>query len=290
MMTIELKTIFLQSVPSSYHIVSVLSSLLVICIATFLWRISATKITDLPGPKHYPFFGSVFEFYRHRKDFAHWMISNHRKYGKNGLWYLSAPGKTEIHVTEPKLIAYVFDQGDPPLDNINPTNRSSMDLLFHENNITLLKGDAWRARRRLTMNMFSPRLMKECVLPATEAVALELHKQIDKFADSGEFLDLQELCVRAMMESTLMLLVGKVNRSRVEENSDTESAVAEPTPMSFPAMRELVVADMLSKLSEESPPKKTKSIEARVMNASYKAIEKMLHDHKTDGEFDMMTT
>eukprot|EP01083_Nonionella_stella_P047029 125890_1 len=155
------------------------------------------------------FFGSVFEFYRHRKDFAHWMISNHRKYGKNGLWYLSAPGKTEIHVTEPKLIAYVFDQGDPPLDNINPTNRSSMDLLFHENNITLLKGDAWRARRRLTMNMFSPRLMKECVLPATEAVALELHKQIDKFADSGEFLDLQELCVRAMMESTLMLLVGK---------------------------------------------------------------------------------
>eukprot|EP01083_Nonionella_stella_P068329 181334_1 len=204
-----LDEIFVPVLPCFNHLVSTIFGLILVFTASFLWKVSATKITDLPGPKHYPFFGAALEFYSHRHDCTHWAFDNHRKYGKNGLWYFSSPGITEIHLTDPKLIAFTLEQDDPPVDNFDARYRSNMEFLFHQKNISVLKGEAWRARRRLVMNTFSNRLMKECVAPAIETISLKLLRQIDKLSIKEEYIDFQNLWRRAIMESTLVLLVGK---------------------------------------------------------------------------------
>eukprot|EP01083_Nonionella_stella_P292828 995987_1 len=127
---------------------------------------ASRQVKNLPGPTHYPFVGSAIDVFVNRHRLHDWIAECHLKYGQQGLFTVSVPGSTEIHICDPKLVEFIFKFTSSPVGNMSPRLKDMMTIITGSKSIFTLEGDEWLNRRKLLSHLFSTRAMRANALPS----------------------------------------------------------------------------------------------------------------------------
>ena len=120
----------------------------------FYWYFSAKKL-DFPGPTHYPFFGTFFEFFKNRMRFYDWIHECALKYGSMGILYFSMPlNQSYILLLKPTYVKHILKK------NMDNYHRKPIHEIFYElmgDGIFNADGKIWRKQRKRASHMFNTR-------------------------------------------------------------------------------------------------------------------------------------
>ena len=199
--------------------VAALSSLLI-----YLWRPSPPLQKNgsvVPGPgRSLPFIGCTLEFDANFDDILGYCTKQCQKYGWGTTWGFSmlrigALRNGCVYLATPAAVQHVLKDNFENYEKGEQFRSALGDFLG--NGIFASDGPVWRHHRKVAVNMFSKRLLQEGMELALEKTH-ELVARLDKHAESGKPVDLQQCYFAFTMDTFCSIAFGTSLNSQDSEH------------------------------------------------------------------------
>ncbi|KAL1916556.1 uncharacterized protein VTP21DRAFT_5747 [Calcarisporiella thermophila] len=164
------------------------------------------SISSLPGPKEYPLLGSALTFKQYTNRILDLFLQWRAQYGK---WHTATlPFAPRIIFThDPASIEYIqrthFDNFYKGPHTQNIAREVLGDGIFNTN------GEKWRLQRKTASNIFNVKRFRELIEGVFREEAIRVASIIERAADSGEDVDLQNLFFRFTLDTFGRISFGK---------------------------------------------------------------------------------
>lgn len=198
----------------------ILGALCLLLSSFFIWfykRFSARKL-KMDGPKHYPFFGSLFEFLENKARMYDWLYECSQKYGKDGVFSVSLPALGPmIFLMKPEQVKYILK------DNMQNYNRKPLYEVFDElmgEGMFNIDGEKWKEQRIISSHMFSTKKLKINAFNIFMRSTDNLIKRIDGHIERNEPFDIKDYMFRTTMDSI----------AKMAFDYDTDCLISEDVP------------------------------------------------------------
>jgi cytochrome P450 len=161
------------------------------------------KISDLPGPRAWPFIGNALQIDKGR---VHQTVEQWaREFGP--LFQMKLGPRRALVVADPELLASAM-KDRPEGFRRNPQTAILSNEMGLPQGVFSAEGDAWRLQRRMVMASFSPGHVR-AYFPSLVRVTQRLQQRWQRAAQSGSSINLQADLMRYTVDGIAGLAFGK---------------------------------------------------------------------------------
>jgi len=170
------------------------------------WYFKASKL-DFPGPTHYPFFGSFFEFLKNKERFYDWVHECSNNYAnEQGIVYFSFPmSRPYIFVLKPEYVKHIT------FDNMENYDRQPIYSIFDEllgKGIFNTDGVHWKNQRRIASHMFKKKELDNNAFKIFTECSNKVCTIIDNHIENDTQFDFKDLMFRLTMDTICKMAFG----------------------------------------------------------------------------------
>ncbi|KAG0231979.1 hypothetical protein BGW41_001997 [Actinomortierella wolfii] len=160
---------------------------------------------DLKGERGLPLVGNLIEFVRSGRDPLGHRLNYHRKFGPVATLTVPILGRF-IFVNTPEHLQYILKDNFENYIKGDATRKRFLDLLGH--GIFVVNGTQWKIHRKTASNIFTTRLYRDLVQGAFKATAADLADVMDRSAQRGTPIDLQNEFLKLTLDAFGRLTFG----------------------------------------------------------------------------------